>query len=104
MRARDNGLDLSLLLGGQRQAFREPFHHPVVMGSWAMRTASTGWLGIQEHRARNGAAERSSAKEDDETAPQFQSRCHGPSNPLLPKEGNRLQLFGDQDGAFLGWR
>ena len=38
MRARDNGLDLSLLLGGQRQAFREPFHHSVVMGSRANLT------------------------------------------------------------------
>src|SRR4026208_753428 len=104
MRARDNRLDLSLLLGRQRQAFREPFHHPIVMGSRAMLATRTGCVSMQEHRVRNDAPERSSATEDKETAPQFQSRCHGSSNPLLPKEGNGLQLLGDHSETFPGWR
>src|SRR6476646_10031385 len=104
MRARDNRLDLSLLLGRQRQTFCEPFHHPIVMGSRAMLATRTGCVSMQEHRARNGAAESSGTKEHNETAPQFQSRCHGSSNPLLPKEGNGLQLLGYQGGTFPGWR
>jgi hypothetical protein len=96
MSARDDWFDLGLLLTGQRQAFGEPFHHPVMMGCGAV-LARRARFSMQEHRVRDGTAERSGAEEHEEPSPQFQSRRHDSSNPLLIKQGNGFQLFSDQD-------
>jgi hypothetical protein len=68
MRACDDRFNVGLLLGRQRQVLREPIHDPFMMRRRAM-LAPRRPLPMQEQGVYNGAAERSSAEEDDEPAP-----------------------------------